>query len=136
MQDLLGGQIDLACMEASSGLAYVQSGKLKAYAVFSDQRWPKAPDTPTMVESGIPGAVITFWHGLWTTNGTPKDAVDRLDAAVMTALANANVPQRLTALGQVIFPVSQQNPAALAAFHKAEIDKWWPVIRGAGIKAE
>jgi tripartite-type tricarboxylate transporter receptor subunit TctC len=89
-----------------------------------------------MIESGIPGAVITFWHGLWTTNGTPKDAVDRLDAAVMTALANPNVRQHLAALGQVIFPVSQQNPAALAAFHKAEIDKWWPVIRGAGIKAE
>ena len=89
-----------------------------------------------MIESGIPGAVITFWHGLWTTNGTPKDVVDRLDAAMMTALANPNVQQHLATLGQVIFPVSQQNPAALAAFHKAEIDKWWPVIKGAGIKAE
>jgi tripartite-type tricarboxylate transporter receptor subunit TctC len=79
MQDLIGGQIDLACLEASSGLAYVESGKLKAYAVFSDRRWPKAPDTPTMIESDIPGAVITFWHGLWTTKGTPKDVVDWLD---------------------------------------------------------
>jgi tripartite-type tricarboxylate transporter receptor subunit TctC len=136
MQDLIGGQIDLACLEASSGLAYVQSGKLKAYAVFSDRRWAKAPDTPTMIESGIPGAVITFWHGLWTTKGTPKDAVDGLDAAVMTALANPNAQQHLAALGQVAFPVSQQNPAALAAFQRAEIDKWWPVIKGAGIKAE
>jgi len=136
MQDLIGGQIDLACLEASSGLAYVRAGKLKAYAVFSNDRWPKAPDTPTMIESGIQGAVITFWHGLWTTKGTPKDAVDRLDAAVMSALANPSVQQRLAALGQVIFPVSQQNPAALAAYHKAEVDKWWPVIKGVGIKAE
>jgi tripartite-type tricarboxylate transporter receptor subunit TctC len=73
---------------------------------------------------------------LWTTNGTPKDVVDRLDTAVMAALANPNVQQHLAALGQVIFPVSQQNPAALAAFHKAELDKWWPVIKGAGLKAE
>ena len=89
-----------------------------------------------MIESDIPGAVITFWHGLWTTKGTPKDVVDWLDAAVMTTLANPKVQQHLAALGQVIFPVSQQNPAALAAFQKAEIDKWWPVIKGAGIKAE
>jgi len=136
MQDLIGGQIDLACLEASSGLAYVQAGRLKAYAVFSDKRWPKAPDTPTMIESGIPGATISFWHGLWTTKGAPKDAVDRLDAAAMAALASPNVQQRLAALGQVIFPVSQQNPATLAAYQKAEIDKWWPIIRGAGIKAE
>jgi tripartite-type tricarboxylate transporter receptor subunit TctC len=112
MQDLIGGQIDLACLEASSGLAYVQAGKLKAYAVFSDERWPKAPDTPTMIESGIPGAVITFWHGLWTTKGTPKDVVDRLDTAVMSALANPSVQARLAAIGQVIFPVSQQSGGA------------------------
>jgi tripartite-type tricarboxylate transporter receptor subunit TctC len=136
MQDLIGGQIDLACLEASSGLAYVQAGRLKAYAVFGDQRWPKAPDTPTMIESGIPGATITFWHGLWTTKGTPKGVVDRLDAAVMSALADPNVQQRLAALGQVVFPASQQNPAALAAYQKTEIDKWWPIIKGAGIKAE
>jgi len=136
MQDLIGGQIDLACLEASSGLAHVQGGRLKAYAVFGDARWPKAPDTPTMIESGIPGATISFWHGLWTTKGAPKEAVDRLDTAVMSALADPSVQQRLAALGQVIFPVSQQNPAALAAYQKAEIDKWWPIIKGAGIKAE
>jgi len=89
-----------------------------------------------MIESGIPGATISFWHGLWTTKGTPQDAVERLDAAAMSALASPNVQQRLAALGQVIFPVSQQNPAALAVYEKAEIDKWWPVIKGVGIKAE
>src|SRR6266566_2145406 len=107
MQDLIGGQIDLACLEASAGLAYVQAGKFKAYAVMSDQRWPKSPDTPTLVECGIPGATINFWHGLWTTKGAPKEAVDRLDAAVMSAFANPAVQQRLEALGQVIFPRDQ-----------------------------
>lgn len=136
MQDLIGGQIDLSCLEASSGLAYVQSGKFKAYAVMGEQRWPKSPDTPTMLEFGIPGATINFWHALWTTSGTPKAVVDRLDAAVTIALANPAVRQRLENLGQVIFPRDQQNPAGLAAYHKAEIDKWWPIIKAAGIKAE
>jgi len=136
MQDLIGGQIDLACLEASSGLAYVQASKFKAFAVMSDRRWPKSPDTPTLIESGIPGATINFWHGLWTTKGTPKEAVDRLDAAVMSAFANPAVQQRLETLGQVIFPRDQQNPAGLAAYHKAEIDKWWPIIKAAGIKGE
>lgn len=136
MQDLIGGQIDLSCLEASSGLAYVQAGKFKAFAVMSEQRWPKSPDTPTMIESGIPGAVVNFWHGLWTTAGTPKDTVDKLDAAVVSALANPAVRQRLDTIGQVIFPRDQQGPAALAAYQKAEIDKWWPIIRAAGIKAE
>ena len=136
MQDLIGGQIDLSCLEASSGLAYVEAGKFKAYAVMGDQRWPKSPDTPTMIESGISGAVVNFWHALWTTRGTPKDAVDRLDAAAMSALANPAVRQRLETLGQVIFPRDQQGPAAPAAYQKAEIDKWWPIIKAAGIKAE
>ena len=136
MQDLIGGQIDLACLEASSGLAYVQAGKFKAYAVMSEQRWPKSPDTPTLSEFGIVGATINFWHALWTTKGTPKESVDRLDAATMSALANSTVRQRLETPGQVIFPRDQQGPAALAAYHKAEIDKWWPIIKTAGIKAE
>jgi tripartite-type tricarboxylate transporter receptor subunit TctC len=101
-----------------------------------DERWPKSPDTPTMIESGIPGATITFWHGLWTTKGTPQQAIDRLDGAVNSAVASAAVRQRLEALGQAIFPRDQQNPAALAAYHKAEIDKWWPIIKAAGIKGE
>jgi tripartite-type tricarboxylate transporter receptor subunit TctC len=136
MQDLIGGQIDLTCLEASSGLAYVQAGKFKAFAVMSEQRWPKSPQTPTMIESGISGAIVNFWHALWTTAGTPKQSVDRLDAAVKSALANPAVRARLETLGQVIFPEDQQGPAALAAYQKAEIDKWWPLIKAAGIKAE
>jgi tripartite-type tricarboxylate transporter receptor subunit TctC len=134
-QDLLGGQIDLACLEASASLPYVQAGKFKAFAVVSNQRWSKLPDTPTTIESGAPGVNLPFWHGLWTTKGTPKDVVDRLDAAVKTALADPAVKDRLMQLGQVIFPADQQNPAALAEYEKAQIAKWWPVIKAAGIKA-
>jgi tripartite-type tricarboxylate transporter receptor subunit TctC len=136
MQDLIGGQIDLSCLEASATLPNVEAGRYKAFAVLSEQRWPKSPNTPTMIESGVPGLSITFWHGLWAPAGTPKDVVDRLDGAVKVALADPAVRQRLETLGQVIFPADQQNPAALAAYNQAEIDKWWPIIRAAGIKAE
>ena len=136
MQDLIGGQIDLSCLEASATLPNVEAGRYKAFAVLSEQRWPKSPNTPTMIESGVPGLSITFWHGLWAPAGTPKDVVDRLDGAVKTALADPSVRQRLETLGQVIFPADQQNPAALAAYNQAEIDKWWPIIKAARIKAE
>jgi tripartite-type tricarboxylate transporter receptor subunit TctC len=135
MQDLIGGQIDLSCLEASQTLSNVEGGRFKAFAVMGEQRWPKSPDTPTMIESGVPGLSISFWHGLWTTKGTPKPIVDRLDAAVMTALADPTMRQRIETLGQVIFPRDQQNPQALAAYHQAELDKWWPIIKSAGIKA-
>jgi tripartite-type tricarboxylate transporter receptor subunit TctC len=135
LQDLIGGQIDLSCLEASATQPSVEAGKVKAYAVLSEQRWPKSPNTPTMIESGVPGLSITFWHGLWTTKGTPKDVVDRLVKSVQTALADAAVRKRLETLGFVIFPPDQQNPAALRAYNQAELDKWWPVIKAAGIKA-
>jgi tripartite-type tricarboxylate transporter receptor subunit TctC len=136
MQDLIGGQIDLTCLEASATLANVEAGRYKAYAVMSEQRWPKSPDTPTMIEAGVKGLSLSFWHGLWTTKGAPKEAVDRLDAAVVSALADPAVRQRLEGLGMVIFPRDQQNPAALAAYNQAEIDKWWPIIKAAGIKTD
>jgi tripartite-type tricarboxylate transporter receptor subunit TctC len=136
IQDLLGGQIDIACLESSSTLPYVQAGKMKAYAIVGDERWSKSPNTPTLIEAGAPGVSLPFWHGLWTTKGTPKEIVDRLDGAVKTALADPAVQQRLDTLGQVIFPANKQNPQALAAYEKAEIDKWWPIIKAAGIKAE
>lgn len=136
MQDLMAGQIDLSCLEASQTLANVQAGRFKAFGVMSEQRWPKLPDTPTMIEAGVPGLSISFWHGLWVPRGTPKAAVDRLDGAVKAALDDPAVKHRLSQLGQVIFPVDQQNPAALAAYQKAEVAKWWPIIKAAGIKAE
>jgi len=134
MQDLMAGHIDLSCLEASQTLANVLAGRFKAFGVMSEQRWPKLPDTPTMIEAGVPGLSITFWHGLWTPRGTPIAVVDRLDGAMKAALADPAVKERLNQLGQVIFPVDQQNPAALAAYQKAEVAKWWPIMKEAGIK--
>jgi tripartite-type tricarboxylate transporter receptor subunit TctC len=134
MQDLIGGQIDLSCLEASATLPNVQAGKFKAFAVMSEQRWSKSPSTPTMTESGAPGLSVVFWHGLWAPRGTPKDIVSRLDDAVRETLADPAVLEKLALLGQVLATREQQTPAGLAAFHKAEADKWWPIIREAGIK--
>lgn len=136
MQDLMANQIELSCIDGSASLANVQAGRFKAFAVLGDKRWDKSPQTPTMIESGVPGLTISFWHGLWTTKGTPQYAVDRLDAAVKDALANPDVRRRLDAIGQIIATPEQQTPAGLAAFHKAEIDKWWPIIKSAGVKAD
>ena len=136
IQDLVGGQIDLSCLEASATLPYVQAGKFKAFAVAGERRWPKSPDTPILIEAGAPGVSLPFWHGLWAPKATPKDVVDRLDDAVKSALAEPTVRDRITQIGQVIFPVDQQNPAALAAYQTAEIKKWWPIIKAAGITAQ
>ena len=90
---------------------------------------------PTIDEAGVPGLHISFWHGLWVPKGTPKDVIAKLNAAVVDALADPAVRQRLTDLGQEIVPREQQTPAALGAYHKAEIEKWWPIIKAANIKA-
>jgi len=136
MTDLVGGQIDMACLEASGSYPNVQAGRFKAFAVTTDKRWPKSPDTPTLIETGVPGVSLAFWHGLWATQGIPQPVVDKLDAAVQTALADPATKARIEGLGQVIFPADEQNPAGLAAYQTAEIKKWWPVIQSAGIRAE
>ena len=136
MQDLVGGQIDLMCAEASQTLAYVRSGKMKAFAVMAHTRWPALPDVPTTDEIGTPGMYISFWHGLWAPKATPKAVIAKLNAAVVDTLADPTVRQRLTDLGQVIATREQQTPAALAAYHKAEIEKWWPIIKAANIQVE
>jgi len=136
MTDLISGQIDMACLEASGSYPNVAAGRFKAFAVTTDQRWPKSPDTPTLSEAGVPGVSLAFWHGLWATEGIPQPAVKKLDAAVQAALADPATRQRIEGLGQVIFPADQQNPAGLRAYQTAEIKKWWPVIKAAGIKAE
>jgi tripartite-type tricarboxylate transporter receptor subunit TctC len=136
IQDLLAGHIDLSCLDASATLASVQAGGFRAYAVMSEQRWSKTPDTPTLTEAGVPEATISFWEGLWAPRGLPQPVLERLDAAVEASLADPKTKARLDAIGQVPFPRAQQNPAALAAYHKAEIDKWWPIIKAAGIKGE
>ncbi len=136
MQDLVGGQIDLMCAEASQTLNFVRSGKMKAFAVMTKTRWPALPDVPTTDEIGMPGMYISFWHGLWVPKGTPRDVKAKLNGAVVDTLADPTVRQRLTDLGQVIATRDQQRPEALATYHKAEIEKWWPIIKAANIKVE
>jgi len=136
MQDLVGGQIDIMCAEASQTLTYVRGGKIKAFAVMSTTRWPALPDVPTTDEVGVPGMYISFWHGLWVQKGSPASVVAKLNAAVVAALADGNVRKRLTDLGQVIASREQQTPEALADYHRAEIEKWWPIIKAANIKVE
>jgi tripartite-type tricarboxylate transporter receptor subunit TctC len=136
MQDLLAGQIDLFCPEAGQTLSQYRAGSIKAYAVLTQKRWFAAPDVPMIDEAGVPGLHMPFWHGLWAPKGTPKDIIATLNGAVVDALADPAVRQRLTDLGHEIAPREQQSPAALAAYHKAEIEKWWPIIKAANIKLQ
>jgi tripartite-type tricarboxylate transporter receptor subunit TctC len=136
MQDLLSGQIHLAFDQASSALAQVQGGNLRGYAVTSRQRLAVAPGIPTVDEAGLPGFYMSVWHGLWAPKGTPKDVIARLNAAVVDALGDATVRARLTDLGQELPAREQLTPQALGAYQKAEIEKWWPIVKAAGIKVE
>ena len=136
MQDLVAGQIDFFCAEASQTLSFLRSGAIKAFAVMSKERWPGAPNVPTMDEVGVSGMYISFWNGLWVPKGTPGDIVAKLNSAIVDTLADPTVRQRLTDLGHVIATREEQTPEALGAFHKAEIEKWWPIIKAANIKPE
>jgi tripartite-type tricarboxylate transporter receptor subunit TctC len=136
MQDLVAGQIDIMIDQAANSLPQVRAGTIKAYAVTDRSRLPAAPDIPTVDEAGVPGLHISIWHALWMPKGTPKDVIARINAAVVEALADANTRRRLADLGQELPPPEQQNPQALAAFHKAEVEKWWPIIKAANIKGE
>jgi tripartite-type tricarboxylate transporter receptor subunit TctC len=136
IQDLVAGQIDLTFTQVASALAQVRGGALKAYAVMAKQRWAATPDTPTIDEVGVPGLYASFWHGLWLPKSTPKPVIAKLNAAVVETLADSSVRQRLADLGQEIWPPEKQTPQALRAFQQAEIDKWWPIVKAAGIKVE
>jgi tripartite-type tricarboxylate transporter receptor subunit TctC len=136
LQDLLAGHIDFSFGQASTYLPYVRNGQLKAYGVLTPKRWWAAPDVPTLDELGIAGTYATFWHGIWAPKGTPKPIIDRLVAAFDETLADPAVQQRFKDVGQEMWPVAQQNPAGLAAQQKAEIERWWPIVKAAGIKPQ
>jgi tripartite-type tricarboxylate transporter receptor subunit TctC len=136
MQDLMAGQIDLMLDQAANSLPWVRSGKIRAYAVTARTRVAAAPEIPTVDEAGLPGLYISVWHAIWAPKGTPKDVVARLNTAIVETLADEGVRKRLADLGQEIPSREQQTPEALAAYHEAEIAKWWPLIKAAGIKAE
>jgi tripartite-type tricarboxylate transporter receptor subunit TctC len=137
MQDLMAGQVQLMFDQAVTSLPLVRSGRTKAYAVTSAARLAAAPDVPTVDEAGLPGLYITTWRALWAPKATPANIIAKLNAAVVEALADPAVRRRLIDdLGQDIPAPEQQTPQALYAFHKAEIERWWPLIKAAGIKME
>jgi len=134
--DLLAGITDIQLDTPAVSLPHVKSGALKAYAVTSKKRIAIAPDIPTTDEAGMPGYYFYFWHAMWAPKGTPKEIVARLNAAAVASLADPQTRKRLTDLAQEIYPRDQQTPEALYAFQKSEVEKWWPIIKAAGIKAE
>ena len=136
IQDLISGQLDIMVDQSSNSLPHVRNGKIKAYAVTAKSRLASAPDIPSVDEAGMPGFYISVWHGLWVPKGTPREAIAKLTAAVQETLADPAIRTRLAELGQDIPPREQQTPEGLAAHHKAEIDKWWPIIKAANIKGE
>jgi tripartite-type tricarboxylate transporter receptor subunit TctC len=136
MQDLLAGQVDLMIDVPTSSLPQVRAGAIKAYAVTAKGRIAAAPDIPTVDEAGLPGFHASVWYALWAPKGTPKDVIAKLNAAVVDTLADPAVRQRLADIGQEIVAREQQTPEALGALQKAEIEKWWPILKAANIKGE
>jgi tripartite-type tricarboxylate transporter receptor subunit TctC len=135
-QDLIGGQIDLLFDQVPSALPNVRAGKIRAYAVTAKTRLDSAPEIPTVDEAGLPGLYMSVWSALWVPKGTPKEVIAKLNAAAVESLADPLVRKRLGEIGVDIPPRDQQTPEALGALHRAEVEKWWPLIKAANIKAE
>jgi tripartite-type tricarboxylate transporter receptor subunit TctC len=136
MQDLMAGRVDIMFDQAANAIAQVRAGTIKAYAVMTEQRWHLAPDIPTIDEAGAQGLHVSYWHALFAPKATPPDVIAKVNAAVVSALADPKVQQSFAAQGQDIWPPEQQTPQALAALYKAEIAKWWPIIRDEHLHAE
>jgi tripartite-type tricarboxylate transporter receptor subunit TctC len=136
MQDLVSGQIDLMIADPASAIPQFRAGRIKVFAVTGNTRLAAAPEIPTVDEAGLPGFYLAPWHGLWAPKGTPAAVIMTLNAAVVDALADPAVRQRLVDLGSHTPAREEQTPEALRAFHKGEIEKWWPIIKGANIRVE
>jgi tripartite-type tricarboxylate transporter receptor subunit TctC len=135
-QDLVAGQVEMIIDTPSTSGANVKGGLIKAYAIAGKDRSPVLPDVPTVDEAGLSGLYFYFWHAIWAPKGTPKDIIAKLNGAVVKAVADPATHKRLADIGQEFFPASMSSPEALAKFQKEEIEKWQPVIRAAGIRAQ
>jgi len=136
MTDLLAGQIDFMIEPSSNFKSLIAAGSVKPFAITGRTRLPSSPDIPTADEAGLPGFFASLWYGLWVPRDTPKDTVAKLNATLVQVLADPTVKRRLDDLGIQITPLAQQSPEALRAFQKAEAERWWPIIKVSGIKAE
>jgi len=135
-QDLVAGQVEMIIDTPSTSGANVKGGLIKAYAIAGKDRSPVLPNVPTVDEAGLPGLYFYFWHAIWAPKGTPKDVIAKLNGAVVKAIADPATHKRLADIGQEFFPATMSSPEALAKFQREEIEKWQPVIRAAGIKAQ
>lgn len=136
MTDLLAGQIDFMIEPSSNFKSLIAAGSVKPFAITGRTRLLSSPDIPTADEAGLPGFFASLWYGLWVPRDTSKDIVAKLNAALVQVLADPTVKRRLDDLGIQITPLAQQSPEALRAFQKAEAERWWPIIKVSGIKAE
>ena len=136
MNDLLGGQVDFMCDQTTSTTSQIKGGKVKAYAITSPKRVASLPDLPTLQEQGLKGADVGIWHGLYAPKGTPKPVIDKLVAALQESLKDETVKKRFADLGATTYPAAQATPAALQKHLKAEMDKWSPLIKKAGVYAD
>jgi tripartite-type tricarboxylate transporter receptor subunit TctC len=136
MNDLVAGQIDLIVDQTSNSITQVRAGTIRAYAVTDSKRVESAPDVPSTDEAGLPGFHMTLWSGLWVPKDTPKDIIAKLNASAVDALNDPAVRKQLENLGLQMPPKDQLSPAALGAWQKAEIAKWWPMIKAANVKVD
>ena len=136
MTDLLGGQVNFMCDQTTNTTANIKAGKVKVYGVTSKTRVASLPDVPTMEEGGFKGFEVGIWHGMWAPKGTPKPIIDKLNAALNDALNDADIKKRFGDLGTSPEPVERRKPEVLRAFLPAEIAKWAPIIKKAGIYAD
>jgi tripartite-type tricarboxylate transporter receptor subunit TctC len=136
LNDLMAGQIDIMVDQTSNSMQQIRAGNIRAYAVSDKKRLVAAPDIPTAAEAGLPGFQMVLWSGLWMPKGTSPDVIGKLNAAVVAAMADAAVRQRFETLGLELPPPDQETPQALGLLHKAEIAKWWPILKAADIRGE
>jgi tripartite-type tricarboxylate transporter receptor subunit TctC len=136
LQDMLSERLDVKIDTPVLSLPQVRAGNMKAYAVTSKSRLKAAPEIPTTDEAGLPGFYFSFWHAIWAPKGTPKDVIAKLNDAVVKTLDDPVYQKKLDDLSQDIFPREQQTPEALGTYQKSEIEKWWPIIKAANIRAQ